>query len=69
MSSELTEEEMRRALFGTPQPEDQVSAPQVQEPEPEMVPTKPAEAPPSEEESGESIYAKAEGHVTCWKRV
>ena len=45
MSSELTEEEMRRALFGTPQPEDQVSAPQVQEPEPEMVPTKPAEAP------------------------
>ncbi|KAF2410958.1 hypothetical protein ACMSI6_26435 [Pseudomonas antarctica] len=44
MSSELTEEEMRRALFGTPQPEDQVSAPQVQEPEPEMEPTKPAEA-------------------------
>lgn len=45
MNSELTEEEMRRALFGTPKPEDQVSAPQVQEPEPEVEPTKPAVAP------------------------
>ncbi|QXI04872.1 hypothetical protein HU718_022965 [Pseudomonas tensinigenes] len=45
MSSELTEEEMRRALFGTPQPEEQVPAPQVQEHVPEVVPTKPAEAP------------------------
>ncbi|MBC2382814.1 hypothetical protein I6U33_11945 [Pseudomonas carnis] len=42
MSSELTEEEMRRALFGTPQPEKHVSAPQVQEHVPEVVPTKPA---------------------------
>jgi hypothetical protein len=45
MNSELTEEEMRRALFGTPQPEEQVSAPQVEEHVPEVVPTKPVAAP------------------------
>lgn len=46
MSSELTEEEMRRALFGTPQPEEQVHAPLVQEHVPEeIVPTRPAAAP------------------------
>ena len=45
MNSELTEEEMRRALFGTPQPDEQVSAPPVQEPEPEVMPTTPAKAP------------------------
>lgn len=44
MNAELTEEEMRRALFGTPQPEEQVSAPLVQEPVPEIVFTMPAEA-------------------------
>jgi hypothetical protein len=42
MNSELTEEEMRRALFGTPQPEEHVSAPQVQEHVSEVLPTKPA---------------------------
>ncbi|NNB13396.1 MULTISPECIES: hypothetical protein [Pseudomonas] len=45
MNSDLTEEEMRRALFGTPQPEEQVSTPLVQEPVPEIALTKPAEAP------------------------
>ena len=45
MNSELTEEEMRRALFGTPQPEEQVSTPLAQEPVPAVVLTKPAEAP------------------------
>lgn len=45
MNSELTEEEMRRALFGTPQPEEQVSTPLVQESVPEIVFTKPTEAP------------------------
>lgn len=45
MSSELTEEEMRRALFGTPQPEEQVSAPRVQEHVPVVVPKKPAAVP------------------------
>lgn len=45
MSSELTEEEMRRALFGTPQPEEQVSAPLVNEPVEEVVLAKPVVAP------------------------
>ena len=31
MNPDLTEEEMRHALFGTAQPEHQVAAPQVQE--------------------------------------
>jgi hypothetical protein len=42
MNSELTEEEMRRALFGTDEPEVHVSATPVQEPAPEVVPIKPA---------------------------
>ena len=45
MNPELTEEEMRRALFGTPEPEEQVSAPVVEEPVPEVVFTKPVAAP------------------------
>ncbi|NWA45794.1 hypothetical protein HX889_49910 [Pseudomonas reactans] len=45
MNSELTEEEMRRALFGTPQLDEQVSAPPVREPEPEVMPTTPPKAP------------------------
>lgn len=45
MNSELTEEQMRRALFGTPQPEEQMSAPKVQEYALEVMPTKPAASP------------------------
>jgi hypothetical protein len=45
MNSELTEEEMRRALFGTPRPEEQVSAPIVKEPVEEVVVAKPVVAP------------------------
>ena len=45
MNSELTEEEMRRALFGTPQPEEQVSTPLVPELVPEVILTKPVAAP------------------------
>src|SRR5476651_2670438 len=45
MNSELTEEEMRRALFGTPRPEDQVSIPLVEEPVKEVVLAKPVVAP------------------------
>jgi len=45
MNSELTEEEMRRALFGTPQPEEQVSAPLVEEPVEEVVLANPVVAP------------------------
>lgn len=44
MNADLTEEEMRRALFGTAEPESQVPAP-VQEPVPEVVFTKPVAAP------------------------
>ncbi|BBN65669.1 hypothetical protein [Pseudomonas sp. KUIN-1] len=49
MSTDLTEEEMRRALFGTGQPEHQLPAAPVQEPVPVPVPdvvfTKPVVAP------------------------
>lgn len=45
MNPDLTEEEMRQALFGTAQPELEVAAPAVQEPEPEIVFTKPLAAP------------------------
>lgn len=45
MSPDLTEEEMRRALFGTAQPEEQVTAPPVQEPVSEVVFTKPLAVP------------------------
>jgi hypothetical protein len=45
MNSELTEEEMRRALFGTPQLRGAISTPLVDEPVPEVVLTKPVEAP------------------------
>jgi len=45
MSSELTEEEMRRALFGTPQPEEEEPAPLVKEPVEEIVLAKPVVAP------------------------
>lgn len=46
MTADLTEEEMRRALFGTAEPENQVPAP-VQEPVPKVVFTKPVAAPAS----------------------
>lgn len=45
MNPGLTEEEMRRALFGTAQPEHPVPAPPVQEPMPEVVFAKPVAAP------------------------
>ena len=45
MNSDLTEEEMRRALFGTPQPEEQVPAPLVKEPVEEVVLAKPVVTP------------------------
>lgn len=45
MNSELTEEEMRRALFGKPQPEEQMSAHVVEEPLEEVVLAKSVAAP------------------------
>lgn len=45
MNSDLTEEEMRRALFGTAQPEEQMPAALVKEPVEEVVLAKPVVAP------------------------
>ena len=45
MSQDLTEEEMRRALFGTVQTNAQVSAPKSLEPAAEAIFTKPVAAP------------------------
>lgn len=45
MNSDLSEEEMRLALFGQPQPEVQISVPQVQDPVPEVMFNKPTAAP------------------------
>ena len=55
MNSELTEEEMRRALFGTPEPEEQVSAPVVEEPVPEVVFTKPVAAPVAKKKAAKAF--------------
>ena len=55
MNSELTEEEMRRALFGTPQPEEQVSAPVVEEPVPKVVFTKPVAAPVAKKKAAKAF--------------
>ncbi|WP_282348438.1 hypothetical protein [Pseudomonas sp. PS01301] len=45
MNSDLSEEEMRLALFGSAQPEEQILASQVDDPVPEVVFTKPTVAP------------------------
>lgn len=45
MDADLTEEEMRRALFGTAQPENHVPAVPVQEPVSDVVFTEPVAAP------------------------
>jgi len=44
MNPDLTEEEMRRALFGNAEPATQVTAPPIPEPVPEVVFVKPAPA-------------------------
>lgn len=55
MNSELTEKEMRRALFGTPQPEEQVSSPPVQEPAKEVVLVKPVVAPAAKKKASKAF--------------
>ncbi|MDL2189305.1 hypothetical protein P5706_34615 [Pseudomonas sp. ChxA] len=55
MNSDLTEEEMRRALFGTVQPEVQISAPPVLELVPEVVFTKPVVAPAAKKKAAKSF--------------
>ena len=58
MNSDLTEEEMRRALFGTPQPEDQVSAPLVKESVEEVVPAKPVVAPAAKKKAAKAFTSR-----------
>ncbi|QNH75008.1 hypothetical protein GGD92_21830 [Pseudomonas protegens] len=56
MNADLTEEEMRRALFGEAQQEVQVSAPPLQEPTPEVVFTK-SIATPADKKKAEKVFA------------
>ena len=53
MSADLTEEEMRRALFGTAQPEHQLPAAPLQEPD--VVFTKPVAAPAAKKKMGKAF--------------
>ena len=55
MNADLTEEEMRRALFGEAQQEVQVSAPPVQEPAPEVVFTKPIATPAAKKKAAKAF--------------
>lgn len=55
MNSELTEEEMRRALFGEAEQQVQVSAPPVQEPAPEVVFTKPIATPATKKKAAKAF--------------
>jgi hypothetical protein len=55
MNSDLTEEEMRRALFGEAEQEVQVSAPPVQEPAPEVVFTKPIATPTAKKKAAKAF--------------
>lgn len=55
MNADLTEEEMRRALFGEVQPEVQISAPPVLEPVPEAVFTKLVVAPAAKKKAAKSF--------------
>jgi phosphate-selective porin len=55
MNSELTEEEMRRALFGTPQSEEQMSAPVVEEPVEEVVLAKSKVAPAAKKKTAKAF--------------
>ncbi|MEW5506817.1 hypothetical protein [Pseudomonas antarctica] len=55
MNPQLTEEEMRRALFGAPQPEEQVSAPLVDKPVQEVVLAKPVVAPAAKKKAAKAF--------------
>ncbi|WP_431035444.1 hypothetical protein [Pseudomonas yamanorum] len=54
MSSDLTEEEMRRALFGSTEPEE-VPAPPTPQPSPEVVFTKPISTPSPKKKAAKSF--------------
>lgn len=55
MNSDLTEEGMRRALFGTPQPEEQVPASLVKEPVEEVVLAKSVVAPTANKKAAKAF--------------
>lgn len=55
MNSDLTEEEMRRALFGKAQPEEQVPVPLVKEPVEEVVLAKPVVAPAAKKKGAKAF--------------
>lgn len=55
MNSDLTEEEMRSALFGTAQPEEQISVPPVKELVEEVVLAKPVVAPATKKKVGKAF--------------
>lgn len=55
MNPDLTEEEMRRALFGEAQPDVQVSAPLVEEPVEEVVITKLVVAPAAKKKAAKAF--------------
>ncbi len=55
MTPDLTEEEMRRALFGNAEPAAQVGAASIPEPIPEVVFTKPAAAPAPKKKSAKAF--------------
>jgi len=55
MNPELTEEEMRRALFGTPEPEEQMSAPVAEEPVEEVVLAKSVVAPAAKKKTAKAF--------------
>ncbi|MEA9990455.1 hypothetical protein QN404_16320 [Pseudomonas sp. RTS1] len=55
MNTDLTEEEMRRALFGTSQPEEQVPAPLVEVPVDEVVLAKPVVAPAAKKKAAKAF--------------
>ena len=58
MNADLTEEEMRRALFGTAEPESQVAAVPVQEPVPEVVFTRTVAAPVAKKKAAKAFMPR-----------
>ncbi|MFJ2464841.1 hypothetical protein [Pseudomonas sp. NPDC087615] len=55
MNADLTEEEMRRALFGAAEPESQVPAAPVREPVPEVVFTRPVAVPAAKKKAAKAF--------------
>ena len=67
MNPELTEEEMRRALFGNAEVSAPINASAVADPIPEVDPA--AKQTPGKEESAEGVHAKIESHPARRQRI